>query len=52
MAAKVTASEMMNSHMTSFLDGMANGEASMNPACVPSGKLASLTAPPAELATA
>src|ERR1700746_1242202 len=49
MAAKVTASEMMKSHITSFLEGMANGDASRIPgACAPNGKFASLTEPPAE----
>src|ERR1700739_3789287 len=49
MAAKVTASEMMKSHITSFLEGMANGDASRIPdAGAPNGKFASLTEPPAE----
>src|SRR5437660_1502924 len=48
MAAKVTASEMMKSHITSFLEGMAKGDASRIPgACAPNGKFASLTVPPA-----
>src|SRR3984885_9811364 len=46
MAPKVQASEMMNSHITSFFDGIANGEASITPAPCPMLRLASLTVPP------
>src|ERR1700745_2496793 len=49
MAAKVTASEMMKSPITSFLEGMRNGDASRIPGrCAPNGKFASRTEPPAE----
>src|SRR3984885_3028705 len=46
MAPKVQASEMINSHITSFFDGIANGEASITPAPCPMLRLASLTVPP------
>src|ERR1700690_1652388 len=46
-AAKVITSDMMNSHMANFLEGMANGRASIGGAvCAPTVKCASLTVPP------
>src|ERR1700747_272784 len=55
MAPKVQASEMMNSHITSFFDGTAKGDGSITAACPAPGPatacafcatLASLTVPP------
>src|SRR5512137_1140321 len=46
MAPKVTASEMMNSHMTSLLEGIENGASSIMSACPPTATLAWLTVPP------
>src|SRR5882724_589591 len=47
MAPKVTASEMMKSHITSFFEGMAKGRASMTSLpCPPTTKFASLKVPP------
>src|SRR5216684_158524 len=46
-AAKVITSAMINSHIASFLEGMANGRASIGGAvCAPTVKCASLTVPP------
>src|ERR1700676_5205183 len=54
MAPKVQASEMMNSHITSFLDGTAKGRSSMGgaewpTATWPNVMLASLMMPPSKL---
>src|SRR5258706_14669697 len=47
MAPKVTESEMMNSHITSFFEGMAKGRASMvSLPWPPITRLASLKVPP------
>src|SRR5215470_7772345 len=46
MAPNVTASEMMNSHITNFLDGIENGDASSTPPTCPMVAWVSLTNPP------